>query len=265
MKEKLKQINDYEWELDKNVREKMNVKCRIIASKKIVEDVEDAAVEQLTNVACLPGVMEPVVGLPDMHWGYGLPMGACSAFDSEKGIISSGLCGFDINCGINSIRTNLTFDEVRKKINELIQADKELALRISLTNQKAKAEMLDLDGKEVELTIPELIVLKNDIAPKLEEAARAIPKLANGVNFLEVTDNYKKWRSVQPYYKQKQSLSEKGHKIEEDYIDYYDVNEVTDYGIEERNVFDEIDRIHEWQHRLKEAINKANRYELVDL
>ena len=158
-----------------------------------------------------------------------------------------------------------TVEECRKKINELIQADKELALRISLTNQKAKAEMLDLDGKEVELTIPELIVLKNDIAPKLEEAARAIPKLANGVNFLEVTDNYKKWRSVQPYYKQKQSLSEKGHKIEEDYIDYYDVNEVTDYGIEERNVFDEIDRIHEWQHRLKEAINKANRYELVDL
>jgi len=122
MKEKLKQINEYEWELDKTARERMNVKCKIIASKKIVEDVEDTAVEQLTNVACLPGVIEPVIGLPDMHWGYGLPMGAVSAFDAEKGIISSGLCGFDINCGVNSIRTNLTFAEVKEKINELIPA-----------------------------------------------------------------------------------------------------------------------------------------------
>ncbi len=113
MKEKLKQINDYEWELDKTVRERMNVKCKIIASKKIVEDVEDTAVEQLTNVACLPGVIEPVIGLPDMHWGYGLPMGAVSAFDAEKGVISAGLCGFDSNCGVNSIRTNLTFAEVK--------------------------------------------------------------------------------------------------------------------------------------------------------
>ena len=66
--------------------------------------------------------MEPVIGLPDMHWGYGLPMGAVSAFDFEDGIISSGLCGFDINCGVNSIRTNLTYDEVRPKLNELISS-----------------------------------------------------------------------------------------------------------------------------------------------
>lgn len=96
MKEKLKQLNEYEWELDKNVRPKMNVKAKIIANKAIINQVEDAAVEQLTNVACLPGVIEPVVGLPDMHWGYGLPMGAVSAFDSEKGIISAGLCGFKV-------------------------------------------------------------------------------------------------------------------------------------------------------------------------
>lgn len=70
MKEKLKQLSDYEWELDKTVREKMRVKCRIIASKEIIDAVEDTAIEQLTNVACLPGVIEPVIGLPDMHWGF---------------------------------------------------------------------------------------------------------------------------------------------------------------------------------------------------
>jgi len=120
MKEKLKQISAYEWELDKNARPRMNVKAKIIGNKKIIDSLESAAIEQLTNVACLPGVIEPVIGLPDMHWGYGLPMGAVSAFDFENGIISSGLCGFDINCGVNSISTNLVYDDVKGKMNELI-------------------------------------------------------------------------------------------------------------------------------------------------
>lgn len=122
MKERLRQTSSYVWELDKNIRPKMRVKAKIIGSKRVIEDVDDAAVEQLTNVACLPGVIEPVVGLPDMHWGYGLPMGAVSAFDANEGVISSGLCGFDINCGVNSIRTNLTFEGIREKMNELVPA-----------------------------------------------------------------------------------------------------------------------------------------------
>ena len=69
MKEKLKKINDFEWELPKGSRERMNVAARIIANKAIIDQVEDDAVAQLTNVACLPGAVEPVVGLPDMHWG----------------------------------------------------------------------------------------------------------------------------------------------------------------------------------------------------
>ena len=116
MKEKLKKLNDYEWELNKTVRDKMRFKAKIIANTKILQAIEDNAIEQLTNVACLPGVIEPVIGLPDMHWGYGLPMGAVSAFDEKEGIISSGLCGFDINCGVNSIRTNLTYSEIKDKL-----------------------------------------------------------------------------------------------------------------------------------------------------
>jgi tRNA-splicing ligase RtcB len=98
----------------------MRVDAKIIANRKILNAIEEDAVQQLTNVATLPGVVNPVVGLPDMHWGYGLPMGAVSAFDDKEGVISAGLCGFDINCGINLIRTNLTADEVRKRQRELV-------------------------------------------------------------------------------------------------------------------------------------------------
>lgn len=123
MKEKLEKINDFEWLLPKTVRQGMNVNGKVIASKKLLDSaIEDDAVQQLTNVAMLPGVVEPVIGLPDMHWGYGLPMGSVAAFDAEQGIISSGLCGFDINCGINLIRTNLTEKQVREKIKELVSA-----------------------------------------------------------------------------------------------------------------------------------------------
>jgi tRNA-splicing ligase RtcB len=69
MKEKLKQISDFVWELPKDSREKMKVGARIIANKAIIDQVEDDAVQQLTNVATLPGVVYPVCGLSDMHWG----------------------------------------------------------------------------------------------------------------------------------------------------------------------------------------------------
>ena len=92
MKEKLQKINDYEWLLPKSARKEMRVDARIIANQKILDVIEEDAIQQLTNVATLPGVINPVVGLPDMHWGYGLPMGAVSAFDSKEGIISAGLC-----------------------------------------------------------------------------------------------------------------------------------------------------------------------------
>ncbi len=120
MKEKLQQISEFEWFLSKEVRDRMRVSAKIIANKTILNAIEDDAVQQLTNVACLPGVVEPVIGLPDMHWGYGLPMGAVGAFDAEEGVISAGMCGFDINCGINLIRTNLTYKDVKPKIRELI-------------------------------------------------------------------------------------------------------------------------------------------------
>ncbi len=121
MKEKLQKINDYEWLLPKKEREGMKVDAKITASKQVIDVLEEEAISQLTNVAMLPGIINPVCGMPDMHIGYGLPMGAVGAFDENEGIISAGMTGFDINCGINMIRTNLSYEDVKQRLNQLTE------------------------------------------------------------------------------------------------------------------------------------------------
>jgi len=119
MKDKLQRLNDYEWLVPKSAREGMRVDAKIFANQAVMDAMEDEAIQQLTNVAMLPGVVEPVCAMPDAHIGYGLPMGAVGAFDDQEGVISSGCTGFDINCGINMIRTNLHANEVQEKMREL--------------------------------------------------------------------------------------------------------------------------------------------------
>ncbi len=120
MKEKIKKLSEYKWLIPKDANPKMRVEAIFYANKSIFDTVEDTAISQLTNVACLPGIIEPVIGMPDMHWGYGLPMGAVGAFDKDKGVISCGCTGFDINCGIHMLRTNLLAKEIKPKLNNLI-------------------------------------------------------------------------------------------------------------------------------------------------
>ncbi|MBN2566915.1 RtcB family protein [Candidatus Woesearchaeota archaeon] len=120
MKEKLERIDSFQWRLPKAVRPGMRVDAKVIASARMLDAIEEEAVQQLTNVAMLPGVVSPVIAMPDAHWGYGLPVGSVAAFDADEGIISAGLCGFDINCGINLIRTNLTVDDIRERKKEII-------------------------------------------------------------------------------------------------------------------------------------------------
>jgi len=122
MKEKLKKINDYKWELPTSAKGKMNVPGVIYGSEKILNDMENDTIGQLANVACLPGIVRNAIMLPDGHFGYGLPMGAVGAFDDKEGVISCGCTGFDINCGIHMIKTNLTEKEVRPRIRDLISA-----------------------------------------------------------------------------------------------------------------------------------------------
>jgi tRNA-splicing ligase RtcB (3'-phosphate/5'-hydroxy nucleic acid ligase) len=145
MKEKLKQISEYEWIVPKSGN--MNVNGLIIGNKMIVDQLGDDTIGQMKNVTQLPGIIDPVVALPDAHFGYGLPMGSVAAFDSENGVISAGLCGFDINCGINSIRTNLTYEEVKPKLDELMTA---LFSKIPCgVGSKGKLRLTDLELDQV--------------------------------------------------------------------------------------------------------------------
>jgi tRNA-splicing ligase RtcB len=80
----------------------------------------DKCLEQVANVACLPGIVGPSIGMPDIHWGYGFPIGGVAAFDLESGVISPGGVGYDINCGVRLLSTRLRFDEVRDRVPDFV-------------------------------------------------------------------------------------------------------------------------------------------------
>jgi tRNA-splicing ligase RtcB len=115
-----KQLSDYSWEIPQSYKPGMIVPAKIYATRKLLEAMDTGVIEQVTNVACLPGIVRQAYAMADAHWGYGFPIGGVAAFDVEDGIISPGGIGFDINCGMRLIRTNLTYPEVKPKIKELV-------------------------------------------------------------------------------------------------------------------------------------------------
>tara|TARA_Y100000296_G_scaffold45903_1_gene52634 strand:- start:565 stop:1989 length:1425 start_codon:yes stop_codon:yes gene_type:complete len=120
-KEKLKKISENIYELPKSG--KMLVPGVVYASEKIIEAIkEDKTLEQVENVAQLPGILKASIALPDSHQGYGFPIGGVAAFDLGKGIISPGGVGYDINCGVRLLKTNLTKKDILKKQKEVVEA-----------------------------------------------------------------------------------------------------------------------------------------------
>ena len=106
----IKQISDVIWEIPTSYKKGMLVPARIYATKSLLQGMDAGVFEQVTNVACLPGIQKYSYCMPDGHWGYGWAIGGVAAFDpKEDGIISPGGVGFDINCGMKFMRTNLTF------------------------------------------------------------------------------------------------------------------------------------------------------------
>jgi tRNA-splicing ligase RtcB (3'-phosphate/5'-hydroxy nucleic acid ligase) len=115
-----KQVSDVIWEIPESYKEGMQVPARVYATKKLLDAMDNGVIEQVTNVACLPGIVRYAYAMADAHWGYGFPIGGVAAFELEKGIISPGGIGFDINCGMRLIRTDLSFSEVKPKVKDLI-------------------------------------------------------------------------------------------------------------------------------------------------
>ena len=116
-KSDLIKINDYLWEIPKTHWDKMNVPARVYADEKLLEKVfEDRSMGQLVNVATLPGVQKYALAMPDIHEGYGFPIGGVAAFDMNEGVISPGGVGYDINCGVRLLRSQITFEEIKNQV-----------------------------------------------------------------------------------------------------------------------------------------------------
>lgn len=110
----VKKINDFEWEIPKTG--KMNVPGRIFASEKLIEKIkQDKTLEQVRNVAMLPGILKASMAMPDAHQGYGFPIGGVAAFDLDSGIISPGGVGYDIDCSVRLLKTNLKIEDIKNK------------------------------------------------------------------------------------------------------------------------------------------------------
>lgn len=147
----LKKIHEYIWEIPKNYNPNMKVPCRIYADEYLLEKMkEDLTLQQCANVAQLPGILKYSITMPDGHQGYGFPIGGVAAFDAEEGVISPGGVGYDINCGVRLVLTNLDIKDVRPQLSKLIDTLFELVpsglgsrggIRLDTTQQNRVLDM----------------------------------------------------------------------------------------------------------------------------
>ena len=119
----LEKVDDYRWRIPKSYKVGMRVDGLVFASREMLDEtVEEQALEQVANVAFLPGIVSYSLAMPDIHWGYGFAIGGVAAMRMSDGVVSPGGVGYDINCGVRLLRTNLLEAEVRPKIRGLLDA-----------------------------------------------------------------------------------------------------------------------------------------------
>ncbi|BCR06887.1 RNA-splicing ligase RtcB [Desulfuromonas versatilis] len=121
MSVKVEQIDACRWRLPREGA--MRTDGLVFASRQMMAFLQqEQALEQVRNVATLPGIVGPSIGMPDIHWGYGFPIGGVAAFDADEGVVSPGGVGYDINCGVRLLRTDLEVSEVRPHLKQLADA-----------------------------------------------------------------------------------------------------------------------------------------------
>ncbi len=117
-----KRVGDLEWVIDKSFKEGMRVPIRLFGTENLIKNLDPQVYDQAANVATLPGAEKEIILMPDAHSGYGAPIGTVAAFDvNNGGIISPGMIGFDINCSVRLIKTNLTLKDVKPKLKTLVE------------------------------------------------------------------------------------------------------------------------------------------------
>ncbi|MBI3362100.1 MAG: RtcB family protein, partial [Chloroflexi bacterium] len=119
-KRDFRKVSDYLWEIPTSFRSEMRVPVWVYADDELLEDaLGDASIQQAINVACLPGLIGKVVVMPDVHQGYGMPIGGVMAAPLPHGIISPGAVGYDINCGVRVLSTSIEFGEAEPYLSDL--------------------------------------------------------------------------------------------------------------------------------------------------
>src|ERR1700682_4919862 len=116
----LERVDSFRWRIPQSYNPEMRVPGMVYADDELIEQMlNDNALQQVANVATLPGIVGHSLGMPDIHWGYGFPVGGVAATSAEYGVVSPGGIGFDINCGVRLLATDLQRDEVKGKIDKL--------------------------------------------------------------------------------------------------------------------------------------------------
>ncbi len=118
----LEKLDDYRWIIPTSYQKGMRVPGLIYTDEEMLKQIrQDQAPQQVANVAHLPGIIGYSMAMPDIHWGYGFPIGGVAGVDAERGVISPGGVGYDINCGVRLIRTDLTFADIKERISILVE------------------------------------------------------------------------------------------------------------------------------------------------
>lgn len=119
-KRDLEKIHDHLWEVPKSYRGDMRVPARVYASEVMLDSIlHDRSLEQLVNVATLPGIRKYAIAMPDVHEGYGFPIGGVAAVDAKDGVVSPGGIGYDINCGVRLLRSQKVFADIEPVLAKL--------------------------------------------------------------------------------------------------------------------------------------------------
>jgi len=144
----IERVDEYRWRIPKSARPGMRTDALIFASEDLLEAIRrDQSLEQAANVATLPGIVGPAIAMPDIHQGYGFPIGGVAATDIETGVVSPGGVGFDINCGVRLLASSLHVDEVRPRLKSLVhQLFRDVP---SGTGQSSRLKLSDADLDDV--------------------------------------------------------------------------------------------------------------------
>ncbi len=119
----LQKLDDYRWLLPRDDSVGMRTDGLVYADEALMADLRtDAALGQVANVACLPGIVGKSMAMPDCHYGYGFPIGGVAAFEVDEGVISPGGVGYDINCGVRLVRSDLRVDDMRGRLRDIAAA-----------------------------------------------------------------------------------------------------------------------------------------------